>query len=197
MANVQIEIPAFDEKKQVMFEIVGKTPLMMHNPASMLKPVGPKPVQQRIPKAEDEAAAAAYKNDDGTFYFPADAFRSAIVKAGKGLKAGRAGVAGLAMAGVFPVDEHVQLLDEETGKPLRKYEIDVRRAVPPGQGAVSRARPKLPYWKCTLRVEVNESFLPVNVVLALLQRAGEIIGIGDYRPERAGRFGKFRANLME
>ena len=200
MPDVKIEIPAFDVKQTVRFLVTGKTALLMHNPASMLKTVGPpgtKTQAQRIPKPEDEAEAGTYKNTDGSFCFPAQAFRKAIVSASKGLRAGKAGVPGLVMAGVFPVGEWVNLLDEETGKPIRKYEIDIRRAVPKGQGAVSRARPKIPYWKCIVEIEVNESFLPVDVVLKLLQRAGEIIGIGDYRPEKGGRFGKFKAELMK
>ena len=195
MGKVEIEIPVFDAKKVARFLITGKTPLLMHNPAGMLKPPGPKPPSERIPKPEDEAKAGTYWNDDGSFYFPSSAFRSAMIGAAKGLKAGRAGVSGLVKAGVFPVADRVNLLHGKTGEPLTEYEIDVRRAVPRGQGAVSRARPRLDSWKCVLELEINESFLSVPVALALLQRAGEMIGIGDYRPEKGGWFGKFTAEL--
>jgi hypothetical protein len=76
----------------------------------------------------------------------------------------------------------------------RKYDIDVRRAVVQKQG-ILRARPLLKKWELEFDLLVNEEdvspdFFPV--LRMIVEDTGRKVGIGDFRVERNGPFGKFQ-----
>ena len=62
-----------------------------------------------------------------------------------------------------------------------------------------RARPVVPQWKLSFKIEVDrelmENSLQGTSTLELLTRvlsdAGKKQGIGDYRPQKGGSFGRF------
>lgn len=83
-------------------------------------------------------------------------------------------------------------------EPITEYEIDVRRCIVQRQG-VMRARPLIDLpWACVAEFEYDAGLgtaegepVAVKLYLQALGYAGQIVGIGNYRPERGGRFGKF------
>jgi len=46
-------------------------------------------------------------------------------------------------------------------------------------------------------ISLQDEQLQVNVVKELLDHAGLYVGIGDYRPQRGGKFGKFMVTKFE
>ena len=50
-------------------------------------------------------------------------------------------------------------------------------------------------WEMTVPAKLDKDHLSVAQLASLLERAGTTVGIGEWRPEREGKFGKFR--LME
>lgn len=171
--------------------IVGVTPLLTHNPASMQVGSSSPSRKKTIPTPEQEAEAGLYKIEGG-FGIPAVAFRSALIYGCRGFKMGKVGAASVVAAAVTHVDEFCLLLDPDTCKPLKKYEIDSRRCVI-GNASIIRSRPKFPKWACKLIFEIDVDQINPSVVLTHLNEGGMKAGVGDYRPQKMGWFGKFTA----
>lgn len=182
--------------KIVVFKIKGLSPLLQNNPASMSRSNGSLGTK-KIPKPEDEAAAKCYKDEEGHFYILSEAFRASIVGKGgaaSGRRIGKFTASSRACAGIFTVEPRATLLDSKNGRPLKKYSIDTRRAVIQGQG-VLRSRPCFQNWMVRLPLEIDEDFVTVDQVLELLNIAGKVAGVGDFRPQRRGSFGRFTAGI--
>jgi hypothetical protein len=178
-----------------VFRIIGISPLLTNNPASMKRAdtgLGTK----KIPTPDEEAAAKVYEDGNG-FYILSESFRSAIIGSGggaSGRKIGKFSAASRVSAGMFTVEPHATLLDPQTLKPLTTYQVDTRRAVVQRQG-VLRSRPMFAPWAVRLHVEIDTDFVTPNHILELLNIAGKVAGVGDFRPQRKGTFGRFKAEL--
>ena len=184
------------------FQVTGASPLMMHNAASMPErdPNAMKAAKKSIPTEAEQLKASLYLNDAGQLYFPSAGFRSAILSAAKGRKIGKVGAAGVLAGAVFPVGDEVALLNAKTGKPLTEKDsvADKRSAVnwncrPPAR--IIAVRPKLLAWSCVLELEIDTELVNVKVVEEVLKIAGKVIGVGPFRPEKRGTFGRFDAKL--
>lgn len=181
-----------------VFKVTGISPLLQNNPASM-SPLeqGKTVVNKKIRTPEEEAAAKVYKNGNGTFYILSESFRSAIIGKGgaaSGRKIGKRTAISSCSAGLFTIEPRLELLNPETEKPLKKYEIDTRRAVI-GNAGVLRSRPMFPKWMVKVPFEIDDDWVTVQIALDLLQIAGKVSGVGDFRPQRKGSFGRFTAEL--
>lgn len=186
-------------KKVVTFVLRGKRPLLCKSPRSMVRSTA-KLGTKRIPTPEEEAEMGTYLDPEkkGRYMFPAIAVRNCMIQAAKSsrLKFGKATAASILSAAVFLVEEFVPILDPKTMKPIKSYEIDVRRAVVQRQG-VMRARPKFNSWALRVPLEVNDSLADnlVDASLQILNSAGDIVGIGDFRVHKNGLFGQFDAEI--
>ena len=148
-----------------------------------------------VPSAATEAEWGVYRNEDGTLYLPANNLQRSMVEAGKLFKSPVRRMATMARevaAGLFvPEDVEGFVLVDGNGVPFTDYEIDVRRAVVQRNG-IQRARPRLREWYCEVRMQIDPVVLRLDVVLQILILAGRQVGVGDYRPERSGSFGRFK-----
>lgn len=179
--------------ERVTFEVEGQTPLLMHNPAGMLrKSGGAKGPKQKVPTPEDEAEAGAYRLPDGALYLPATAFRAALLEAAKHQKVAKYSLPSLLAGAVLPDFETPEcvLRDPESGEPIREYAVDLRRAVVQRNG-VLRARPMIARWTCRVSFVIDVDFVPVQTVEETFARAGLVVGVGDFRPQHKGWFGRF------
>lgn len=95
--------------------------------------------------------------------------------------------------------EAAVLLDLETGKPFVDFEVDsrfVRRRCRAGSMTpVMCHRARFDSWQMDLVLRYDETMIEPEDVLTLLRQAGMSVGIGSYRPERGGGFGRFE--IME
>jgi len=175
-------------------QIVGVSPLLMNNPASMSngsKGVGTK----KIPTPEEEAALKVYRHDVGGLFIPSDGFRRGIIKrACSGRRIGKRYASAVVPGALFLLHDRCDLVDPDTGEVIAEYEIDTRRAVIQGNG-VLRSRPRVEKWATILNYEIDTDFLNSEVVLELQNMAGKIAGVGDYRPEKTGPFGRYTAEV--
>jgi len=185
----------------VTFEITGTSPLLMHNPAGMARN-GSALGTKKIPKPEDEARAALYE-EGGDLWFPAQAFKAALVSVSKGRRLSKRAATGVVKGSVFPAEERCWLIHPETGEPLGAddYEVDIRRVVVQ-RSAVFRARPKITRWATKVAFDIDPDVISPDpdgslpILLYLLNIAGRTIGVGDFRPECGGPFGRFEAELL-
>ena len=88
------------------------------------------------------------------------------------------------------------LYHPKTNRPIKTYEIDVRPARVQ-RARVMRARPYIKEWGCDLIFEVDTDFITVEQVLELLNISGKVAGVGDYRPQCKGWFGKYKAAIKK
>jgi len=176
-------------------KVTGIFSLLTHNPAQM-QVVNRGPKTKRIPSPEEEAAAGLYFDDDGNYCIPSIAFRSALLNGLKNKKVGKASAISVFQAAVFNMDELCILIDPETDEPLKEYKIDTRRAIVQRQG-VMRSRPRFDKWGCYLTLSIDTDIVTPEQVEEHLNIAGQIIGVGNYRIEKRGPFGKFKVELVE
>ena len=64
-----------------------------------------------------------------------------------------------------------------------------------GQGGMAKTslayRPEFPGWSCKLRIGFDKSVLTPHQVISLLAHAGAKNGIGEWRPQKGGDYGRF------
>jgi hypothetical protein len=128
------------------------------------------------PKKPSEADIEA-----ALFGFPAVGFKSAAVDAVTSV----AGMTKVAARQAFHiVGEFVEI----SGPPPSMRE-DIARV---GMGVADlRYRPEFNPWGAILTVKVNTSAISPEQVISLFDLAGFAVGIGDWRPQRNGPFGRF------
>jgi hypothetical protein len=126
--------------------------------------------------------------DELTFGFPAIGFKKAMVRGYK-----NAGLGPMTDArGAFYVygvddDELVTIKHPPEYPEMREDMVTVGRGT-----ADIRYRPTFKEWSATLRIEYMDSMIGVEQVAQALQHAGHGVGVGEYRPEKGGQWGKFR-----
>jgi len=173
--------------------IEGTSPLLMHNPAGMLVPKDNKPTTKAksIPAPADEAEAGTYRAEDGRLYFPMIGAKRGVLLASTGKKIGKNAAPKMVRAGLFEADERMFFYHPETKEPLFDYEI-FSASVVIMRSRVVHHRPKVWPWAATVLFEVNDDYLAPQHVNDLLEEAGKLAGLGDWRPEKSGRYGRYR-----
>ena len=72
-----------------------------------------------------------------------------------------------------------------------------RESISVQSSRVMRTRPVFPDWAVTFTVEFDTAELDPEKYVEFIQKAGKMVGIGDWRPEKNGQMGKFRADITE
>lgn len=62
---------------------------------------------------------------------------------------------------------------------------------PMTKGRMMTERPKFEKWKASFQIILNDPAVPISVINEILEHAGKYVGVGDWRPEKKGIFGKF------
>lgn len=175
-------------------DIRGVTPLLMNNPAKMRGASGKSLDKKEIPTPENEALSGRYVNDAG-LYVKSDALRQSMINGSSGLKINKKAANVILSAAVMELPDALEFTLFRDGSPISptEYEIDVRRCVVQRQG-VLRARPRIDLpWSFTGRFLVDTAVVggKAEPVISALARAGQIVGLLDYRPAKKGSFGRF------
>jgi len=140
------------------------------------------------------AAFHSYIDKDGKFFIPSEHFQQSFIKGGSMVK-GKVGGTTKSMkqivAGMFSiVEDHI---------PFRPFdEVDERSAVNKNVKArVMVYRPKWITWSCEFTLEVDNDTITVKTIENIIECAGKYLGVGSYRPEHTGKFGRFEAVLTK
>jgi hypothetical protein len=171
--------------------IIGDSPLIVHAWSERVK-------KGMLDKQMKKAASAKeakdperdyeecfYKTADGKHGFPAMGFKSAAVKA-----AGRFadGMKMTEVRGAFHVD--VEMV-EISGTPSMREDM-----VRVGMGTADiRYRPEFKKWQATLPIRYNADAISLEQIVNIINLAGFHVGVGEWRPERNGRYGLFHVAL--
>ena len=181
--------------RQVVVEIKGLTPVILHRwsdkaKKDMLDKQMKKTPKKEAKEPEQQFEDAKYKFDDGRLGFPADGFKKSMIRGAKQL--------GLTMTdmrtGFFVHGEYCSREDKELIEIKGNCEMreDMVR-IGGGQGKTSdiRYRPQVKNWSAKLHISYNANITTLDYIVNMLNAAGYGVGVGDWRPERDGIFGRF------
>ncbi|HUU12550.1 MAG TPA: hypothetical protein VM182_02430 [Terriglobia bacterium] len=200
----EIETDKAEQISLIVFQIVGSTPLLMHNIEGMGKPRTERPVDEKSTRpdpesdwARGESEPSVYRLPDKQLYMPTAAFlKGLIVKGTKGKKFGKFTGRDVIGAAVTPMESECRLYDSNTGKKITKYEVHVA-PVRIGSSRIWRCRPMVRSWACDLPVMLDEHWLNRNNLQEMWNVAGVVAGAGDWRPEKMGSHGKYQVSIRK
>lgn len=187
--NEKANLPPIDIQR-IQVPIQHLSPLIMHAWSHkaikmMLDKQTKRATQAKEAKdPEQDYLESMYKLPDGTYGFPANGFKNAIVRAGTYTDSKMTFLRGaLYINGDDDGDKLVRI----EGEPQPREDM-----VRVGQGTADiRYRAEFPQWKATLRVEFNARAISAEQVVNLISVAGFSVGVGDWRPEKDGTYGRF------
>lgn len=149
-------------------------------------------VQRGTPR--EEAEKVTYRFPDGSHYHPGASIARLLREAGSNhkIKGSRKSVKFAVPSAVIVTEDAIPLIDPDTNAPITDFEVDSRPVVIPAtKGRVMRHRPRHDRWQMTFHLDIDDDMLPVTFVQQLLEEGGRKLGIGDFRPEKGGPFGRF------
>lgn len=154
--------------------ITGTTPLLCGRPASDAVPVGQAP--------RNQAATRLYLDQAGRPVIPNLNLLRCLTGAAREL-------------GRSPAEIIHHLGIQEAEIPIlapRGWAVDTRSVRQPQTGARTLChRPRFDEWRLAFTLLLEVEVLRPAEMRSLLDLAGQQIGVGDYRPERGGPFGRF------
>jgi|TARA_X000001388_G_scaffold11793_1_gene7102 hypothetical protein len=189
--NIVINAPNF---QTVNLKVTGLTPLIQNK---MKETVIQEMADVRAGKKTKVNAArtaidpkkefikSAYGQSNGSFGFPASAFKQCAVRAGKGI--------GLAMTDartlffVLPTAPDGECVQLKSKKPvMRQDPVNVKT------GKDLRFRPEFKDWSADLSIRYDADRITIDQIANLLNHGGQTVGVGEWRPEKNGTFGTFQ-----
>jgi hypothetical protein len=135
------------------------------------------------PEEMDEAGFEKAVKKGAKFGFPSTAFKSAAASAGY-----RGGVMPNVVAthGAFHIEEELVKIE---GVPVMRE--DMVRLSGINAAADIRFRGQFTEWSTTFMVKYNSLAISPEIIVNLFNLAGFSVGVGEWRPEKKGRFGMF------
>lgn len=138
-----------------------------------------------------ETAICLWEKDDGsgTPTIPTSALRSVIERGARKVKQGPQVREGLI------VEESTFTYDSSLGRNVQELSVNPKVhftvAVVQSRARILKTRPKFDEWGCTFVVEVDPELVDQYQLENWLDLAGRRIGLGDWRPDKSGHFGRF------
>lgn len=173
--------------------IKGVTPLLMHKFCEEDLLPGRKSNKNLTPREMCERFAYKTKGDE--LYMPAENIFACIISAGQFHKLGKNKVT-TQKSSLIPAG--ITILDDICLFNSKSFEVDSRSVVIPSTGGrVMQHRPRLDAWELSFSLEIDANMFQENMVREIMDDAGSKCGLGDFRPNRKGRFGKFKVTKWE
>lgn len=144
------------------------------------------------------AAFHSFIDPSGNYYIPNDHFKQSFVKGGGYVKA-KVGNATRSMKNIVAAMWRIK----EDKISFRKFdEVDTRSAVNKNNKArVIVHRPKWLEWECKFTLIIDDdkkNGITLETIEKIISYAGRYLGVGSYRPEHTGEYGRFELEgIME
>lgn len=179
-----IQLPAL-RIETLSLMLVGDSPLIVHAWSEKAKRQMLDKQMKRAAKgreAKDPEAdyeACFYRTEAGGYGFPAIGVKAAMVSAARFVDAKMT-----VMRGAFHIDAEMLPV---IGEPRPREDM-----VKLGLGVADiRYRPEFVEWRIPATIKFNASAISAEQIANLLNVAGFGVGIGEWRPERNGSYGRF------
>lgn len=186
--------------KRIEIEIEGTTPLLMHrftDQAAMQATSGTTQsiTTDHLPPRE-AAEEALYVDEKGKVIIPQPNLFRCIIDAGKFFKIGSNKITTQKTSyipGAAAMNEIYYPLRTKNG-----WKVDTRPVrIPKTGGRILRHRPCFDDWGLKFEVELEETIITEKLFREIIDAAGKRIGLGDFRPDCKGPFGKFKVKCWE
>lgn len=128
-----------------------------------------------------------YKNSKGKPYIPSSQIYAALINAGKDMLIvgkGKKNYSTL-FSSVFDIKPEEIILKTKP-KPFKVSGIN-----PNTRMRVMIVRPRWDKWDLEFELACDDDQVPESVIRETIIRAGKYVGIGDWRPAKRGKYGKF------
>lgn len=188
---VRIEIPPINIQR-TSIRIVGDTPLIVHNwseksKKEMLDKQMKKASTGRTTKdPEQDFRDSLYVLPDGRYGFPSVGFKNAAVTACTSLDKS---VTKVGARQAFHVSGELVVIEGDQPTPRE----DMVRV---GMGSADlRYRGEFKNWYADIEVVFNPHAMSLEQIINLFNYAGFGVGVGEWRPEKNGQFGRFHVAL--
>lgn len=156
---------------------------------------------------DDVAKEKIYRDPNGRIALPAEMLFASLVGAGRNVKIGKKGISTLTTTSLpdfMSIQEsHLPLSNipaNVNGEEKSFWLVDKRK----GMGyngkaptAVGIIRPKFPVWEFEVTVKFDESKVGEDTIKSLFANAGSTQGLGSFRPNKKGMFGRFEVAEMK
>jgi hypothetical protein len=195
--------------KRLRFTIKDLSPLLQHafgndgdidlpgaSGHGKTRPVGA--AAEQTPR--EVAAKNVYTNKKGQFYFPSTAITRLLRESAGShkIKGTRKSLKYLVPSAVFNVGDEVVICNGDGKTPAVDFEVDSRPVtIPSTKGRIMRHRPRWDTWSASFEVDIDEELMDPKLIHELLVEGGKRIGLGDFRPEKGGPFGRFQVVKSE
>lgn len=192
--------------QNVTLKLTAESPILMHsdryaNPLDTMTKEHKLLTSKRKKVDEDHEAIAKsewmgglYYDDEHGPYMPGQNVKSALVGAAKIHRMGATFKRALIV-----VDDRLRLDYTGPRDPEKMWEsprfVDCRSVVV-GQSRLMRYRPKFHDWSLSVNIVFSNEMIEQEDVVRAAENAGMFIGIGDYRPEKGGAFGRFSVEVQ-
>lgn len=179
---------------EIEIEVAGTTPLLMnrfHEEAQQNATSGNRSsmVGNRGTPRE-QAEKKLYLDEDGKPCIPQPNLFRCIIDAGKFCKAGKSKVTTMKNS-LIPACLEIDALTIPL-KHKEDWTVDTRPVrIPATGGRILTHRPCFNDWKLGFVVTLDTSVIAEPVMREIIDHAGKRIGLGDFRPDCKGPFGKF------
>lgn len=187
--------------KKINLKITGVSPILMHsdrlaNPLDPLKKEIAKYTSKRKKTDEDheeisriEWLAAMYFDESIGPYLPGRMIKASLINAAKKTKEGPKIRSGLLVATDKARLEYDGSRNQKDMWVSGEF-TDVRSVVVQ-RARIMRCRPVFRDWSCHVEIIIDESVVDTVDVFRLAETAGAMVGLGDFRPQYGGDFGRF------
>ncbi len=146
--------------------------------------------------SREQAEATAYQDEETKkIWIPSTWIKGTIqtVASDYKLPGSRKSVKSVSGGAIIPTEEKLYFNE---GYEIKDIEIDSRPCVVQ-RARIMRHRAKLEKWSVTADLMIDDSILDIDNVHEILNDAGRRSGMGDFRPQRGGPFGRFSVTLWE
>jgi len=191
--------------KELTLKITGISPILL-SADKLADPLDPatiahKALTSKRKKTEEDHLAIARSQWEGLLYWddklnvvlPTQNIRATMLNGAKMNKLGTQ-----IKRGTIMLEDKVEL---NYGAKLTKDQlwegryID-RRSVVVSNARVMAYRPRFIDWSAKFTIAYDESILDESDIVRSMQNAGSFVGIGGFRPEKSGTFGRFEVAIV-
>ena len=168
--------------------IQGTSPLLMNRPSALIGDIS-KEKKQEDKTPEEMAKSKLYEDTNGKLYQPETHIKGSLVESGKNQKVVGKGKSTYSKI----VGYAVEINPFEIVHKKQKWKpYSVLAVNPTTKGRNLLHRPMLEEWELDFQVVFDEEQVPASILKEIFDRAGRTVGLGDWRPAKKGRFGKFQ-----
>lgn len=163
--------------KSLKCTITGTSPILIHAYKGNDNP------ELRNQTPQEQAEFGVYRiTKTQELCLPSPNLQSALINAAPYVKRGL----GKVVSGCVWIEE------PEIGLGTKDFDVDTRGVVVQ-RNRVMRHRARLNKWGGSFTIHFDENLISEKQIQSLLKNAGELIGVGDFRPQKRGPFGRFSA----